>query len=277
MATAIWAGQNYLTTLAEVKPDFMNTPYATDVGTDAQLLRYIAQASRMIENNIIDKFMPYTDTRTFDVGRDTWERQLFLDKQLLSITTMTVDNGSTTLATSDYRLLPTNDPPHYAVELKDDAANIFTYSTRRQDAISITGQWGWHNTTYASGATVDEELSDSDTTMTVSDGTLLSEGMHLLIESEQIFVRAIATNDVTVARGINGTTAAAHASTTAISVYRPPEDIIESCGILTARLSKRGDAAGTDLAGTPATGFSVTRSLPSDVKEMLRHYFDYGL
>ena len=62
----------------------------------------------------------------------------------------------------------------------------------------------------------------------LSDGTEFKIGETILIESEQLYITGISTNDLTVQRGVNGTTAASHASTTAISISEYPNPVREA-------------------------------------------------
>ncbi len=59
-------------------------------------------------------------------------------------------------------------------------------------------------------------LNSSDTTFNVLDGTQLQVDDVVIVESELMLVTAISTNAITVTRGVNTTTAASHASGTAI-------------------------------------------------------------
>jgi len=112
-------------------------------------------------------------------------------------------------------------------------------------------------TTVDSTADVNEgaAYAAGDVTLTVTDGTQFSVGDTVYIDSEQLTVTAIAVNDLTVTRGVNGTTDAAHADLTDVS-------------IVTARL-------GTDLGINipfkieliPAAGatFTLTRTSPVEI------------
>ena len=98
-----------------------------------------------------------------------------------------------------------------------------------------------------------------DVTLTVADGTQFTAPSTIYIGSEQLTVTAIAVNDLTVTRGVNGTTDAAHADLTRI-------DIVNS------RL-------GTDLTTNipfkveliPAQGapFTMTRTSPVEIKSSM--------
>ena len=115
-----------------------------------------------------------------------------------------------------------------------------------------------------SGADINEgaQYSATDTTLTVTDGSKFAVGQTVLIESEQLYVTAISTNDLTVVRGINGTTASTHADGTDISIYRYPETVAEAClirppGCGSARMpgSRRGRGS---LRGTGSVAWTLT-------------------
>ncbi len=57
-----------------------------------------------------------------------------------------------------------------------------------------------------------------DVTLTVTDGTQFTVGDTVYIGSEQLTVTAIAVNDLTVTRGVNGTTDAAHVDLTDVFI-----------------------------------------------------------
>lgn len=74
------------------------------------------------------------------------------------------------------------------------------------------GQYGG-TTSGALSTTINEggTFSDSDTTLTVTSGTGIANNNFILIDEEILKVTNVATNDLTVTRAQNGTTAATHA------------------------------------------------------------------
>ena len=95
----------------------------------------------------------------------------------------------------------------------------------------------------------------------------------ILIESEQLYVTAISTNDLTVTRGVNGTTATAHADSTDISIYRYPDPVVQACLIQTSRLWKRKDQPFAPSAELPPKdSFSAFTRLDPDVRQLLSSY-----
>ena len=184
----------------------------------------------------------------------------------------------TTWAATNYLLYPANAEPTKAwgrpytwVVVDVDAGKEDVFTAGMQTA-QITGKWGYREVTEDSGADINEgaQYSATDTTLTVTDGSKFAVGQTVLIESEQLYVTAISTNDLTVVRGINGTTASTHADGTDISIYRYPETVAEACLIQASRLWKRKDARFAARSGL-SQGDGL-RGLDPDVKQLLGPY-----
>ncbi|MCD4686116.1 MAG: hypothetical protein K8S97_09290, partial [Anaerolineae bacterium] len=155
-------------------------------------------------------------------------------------------------------------------------------------ALSVEGTWGYHpdwdNAWADSGDTVqDNPLSSSATTLTVSDvdaaqvtgyGQRFAVGQLLRIEDEYLHVLALNTtsNTLTVARGVNGTTAASHAQNTQIDVYAVPADVRGACLRMASWLYKQPDAGFVQAAGGLRGAFTVPPALPDDVQQILAPY-----
>ena len=61
-------------------------------------------------------------------------------------------------------------------------------------------------------------ISDSDTTLVMTDGTKFRVGDLVMIEDEVVLVTAISTNDLTITRGYGSSTAAAHADALTVTI-----------------------------------------------------------
>lgn len=70
-------------------------------------------------------------------------RQLILDENLVTVTTLQDQNGARTFAASDYVLLPTNMTPKHSILLID---KMWTYVNTPLEAVRVTGTWGWSET-----------------------------------------------------------------------------------------------------------------------------------
>ena len=70
----------------------------------------------------------------------------------------------------------------------------------------------------ANSATLDEALDDSETVVTVTDGTQFAANDVIRINGEKMLVTLIAANDLTVTRGVGGSAAREHATGSTITV-----------------------------------------------------------
>jgi len=126
---------------------------ATDVKTflsidssadNALLETLIGRAQKWIEQQTDRVFEASADTtKTFDALEDTDGALLLLGKyDLCAITTIT--NGDGVVVTSgQYVTEPRNETPYWAIRLKSDAGKRWAYSAAPENAISITGRWGY--------------------------------------------------------------------------------------------------------------------------------------
>lgn len=213
-----------------------------DTSSDDNLLKALQQASHILESLTNRRYCPAVESRVASI--DTRHpSELMLPDDLLSLTELTNGDGSS-ISLDDVRTVPDHADLSASV-LHLINGEHFTYSDSPINAVSITGIWGWHDRwTQAwrdSGDTVqDNPLSSDATTLTVTDADGVDiDGFsprfqvgHLLqIESEYLRVIAIdsATNQLTIQRGVNGTTASSHAQTTAVYIYQPVPAIRDLC------------------------------------------------
>lgn len=90
-------------------------------------------------------FQVETDTtRTLDGIRDIGDYylSLWLDEDLCQITSITNGDG-VSIAPSLYVTNPRNTPPWYSLQFKWSSSDAWTFSTTPENAISITGRWGY--------------------------------------------------------------------------------------------------------------------------------------
>ncbi len=147
-------------------------------GDEPGLLDRIREASRLVANRL-GQFLPITETRTFDPDGSG---QLRTDP-LLAATL--VSNGGTTVAAADYKLMPRNrlwlGGPYTSL--------VYSNGAWSNDGVEISGRWGKYEDSLALSAAAVSQLI-GDTTLVVSDGSQVSPGMVVLIESEQELVTA---------------------------------------------------------------------------------------
>jgi len=264
--------------LEAVKRDFLTIDTAS-TSQDARIKDLIRDVSKWLEGECRTWWMPVTQTRLFDHPGDT--SRLNLDQWLLGITAFTTNNGAQAVTDADYLLLQVRDEatynkrPYNVIVMRGSVPDLLYTGTRKQ-ANSVAGTWGYNDDTAATGATVlNDPLAIGGLSLTVLTGTL-ETGWMLKIESEQVFVSSITTgspNDtVAIIRAQNGTTAAAHVATTAISRYTPPVDLEAACGMTVARMYHRGATKWTDTQGSPDAGLLFFKELLPEAKAIIERY-----
>lgn len=199
---------------------------ATDTAEDARLLAALEAASRTIERMTHRHFCPHQLTIKHDVQPHN-PAEVFLRGDLLEL--LAVADAGGVIPPQDVKVLPG------AILCRTDGA-AFAYDNQPQDAVSVTALWGYHpqwaDAWDASGDSVQETpLAAEDATITVADAGHFHAGHLLRIGSEYIRVLGSdsTANVLTVARGVQGTTAAEHSSGSTIDVYRPPADVKQLC------------------------------------------------
>ena len=260
-----------------------------ETGDDTLLKSLCTRASRIWEMATRQRyFYPRSEERLYDHPAIT--SVLELDDDLLEMTTFTTENGDTEIASADYYLMcgkSYNLTPYNRIVLKTNGTqtNLF-YSGTVQRANSVTGIWGYHedwdNAWQDSQDTVQNstQIAAAGTSLTVTD----ADGVNLLgvtprfkvdtilkIEDEYLYVTAknTSTNVLTVLRGVNGTTAAAHANATTIYTYHMQDEINHWVTRLAAWLYRQKDnSADMDRAiVTDYGGMLLPGKLPSDVAD----------
>lgn len=131
----------YLDLNTELKP-YLGIA-VSNTNDDALLTAMIASAQQAIENEVQRRFEVSADsTRYFTPGRDTCEGELYFDEDLAQITSV-VNGDGVTITSVQYALIDRNRTPYYAVRLKASYGLYWTYTNDPEDAIAVTGRWGW--------------------------------------------------------------------------------------------------------------------------------------
>jgi hypothetical protein len=158
-----------------------------------------------------------------------------LDKWLISATTVTSyeDTARTSSETltegiaNDYLLRPYNSSPKFEITLTEETTKSFGAG---QQVLSIAGKWGWNEDTSPDTTTLNGAISStSATSVVLTSATNFSVGNTILIGTEQMYIRVISSNTLTVTRGVNGTTAATHSDSATVSRYVYPSLVRETC------------------------------------------------
>ena len=137
---------NTYTSLHRVK-EYLNlntTSASANATDDPTLLNFINRASRSIDKYTRRRFYPRLETRFYDYIQS---QKIFLDDDLLSLSTLKTQNGACTVA-SGVLFLQTgqnwNRPPYNKIVIKTDSGSTFNYSGTTQRSNEVTGHWGYH-------------------------------------------------------------------------------------------------------------------------------------
>lgn len=250
-----------------------------DAADDAVILRILEATSRYIDSATRRQFTPTIATKSYDApeGREMW-----LGEDLLAATTITNGDGDA-IASTEYVLHPSNSYPKYAIKLRDSSSETWEEDddASAEQVIDILGVWGYNddytNAWRTSGAVLSAAIATTTaTTFTCTTG-IIKTGMLLKIDSEYLQVTGTAqgtTDTITVTRGANGSTAAAHLISTAVYYWEVQPDITQAALDIAMSIYKRRYGENTASAATvTAVGVVVTpRDVPAMAADILRRY-----
>lgn len=129
-------------TLAQLKAYLLAGGQVPPTTDDTNLLTpLLTRAQKIVETITGRTFESRTETRLFDVPRT---RQLEMDDDLLTVTTLTNGDGAV-IAASDYNLIPNNHSPKYAIRLKQSSTASWMPGSGgdTERVISVAGTWGY--------------------------------------------------------------------------------------------------------------------------------------
>lgn len=132
-----------ITDLAAVRECLGGIQSADD---DGYIQRTIDRAAAFIDDQTGRTFEAVTATRYYDPTDEEVVngRFLYLDKDLVSVTTLTNGDSDVLTVTTEYILQPYNaGPPYHTVQLIESGGITWTYATDPEIAISLLGSWGY--------------------------------------------------------------------------------------------------------------------------------------
>lgn len=263
---------------------FKSAEYA-DISANTEQERFrmlLESASRHLDRQTHRTFFAWEGVKYYD-GK---YGNLLID-DLLGVPTIKLDEDGdgvyeATMVAGDYILYPLNTHPKDRLELSNES-NYGGFADGIRQGVEITGVHGYGDGDSATPYyTSDQKVVDAPLTavavvLTVAATAAWGAGLTLRIESEQLYIEnVINATTVTVVRGVNGTTAAAHVATTAISIYEAPGPIRQATLVLAMRAWKRKDSAFQDAVGSPETGLVVVwKDQDPFVKGVIKDYFRY--
>jgi hypothetical protein len=268
--------------------DWLATPgqeLAAAAVDDAVIESLIQSASRYIDHKVGRHFYPLVETRYYDTPADTLDdRVLWLDADLLVPTTIT-NGDAVVLPPAEYQLMPINGYPKFALRIKQSSDYYWQYDSDgdSEGVISVLGIWGYHSQYgregWQTGSTLNEGgiLAVNDLTWTMTSVNPFEVGQVVKIEDELCIVESINTTALSITvrkRGDNGSTAATHADTTAVTIWQPEPDVSQAC--MEICLSAYHRRWGVNVSGTATiTGAGVVitpQDVPSGAREIIAHY-----
>lgn len=177
-------------------------------------------ASREVDAYCGRAFYASTDTRYFGALRSG---EILVD-DLLNVSEIVSQDSdyayTQAWAQIDYVLSPANGWPKLRMRLTPGSVLSVPHGDR---AIRISGTFGYGDGLRASpwdAAGVTATVGATGTSMTLSASGGVKAGNTVLVDSEQMYVSAVNGLSATVVRGVNGTSAAAHAaSSVSVAAY----------------------------------------------------------
>ncbi len=281
--------------------------------TDTRFLRFTLDMSRKFDTLAKRWFYPLHETRVYDHPDEasfeiaagsgyltSLPNVLPLDADLLSLIELKTNNGAT-IITSDNILLRTgnsyNFSPKDSIELSTNGTQTtFLYSGTPQEANTVEGIYGYHERFSDAWQTVDTiqdaaGINASVTTVTVADADAFDElGLKPRFQAQQLVRFGTAnTSEIAyltdvnysadtlqVVRGVNGSTAAIAALSTAIQVFRPMYEIKHAMLVLASHAYRRKDSIGSgereSKIVTPSGMLIIPQQIPQEVADMVRAY-----
>lgn len=208
---------NWLVTREDVKRAARRSG-ATAIGDDRNRVIDLQceASSRAVENAVRRLYIPRTDTKRYrwpSYSRGfTWS--LDLGQDLLACTTLQAaagGQGAVPVALTHYFLEPQQfGPPYARIEIDLASSDVFSAGSTPQEAIAVTGRWGFSEATQPAGAVAGAALATvaTATSFACSDASLIDVGDTLLIGTEQLFVSERAPVDTAATVQGGGITAA---------------------------------------------------------------------
>lgn len=160
---------------------------------NVQMDQALFSATANVEGYLHRSFFPWYGTRYFDwPARDnpTSYRIRFDDNELISLTAASA--AGATLDVDNLLPYPASGPPYAWIETSLSTNDIFQAGDTHQDAVALTGYWGYRRETQALGTLV-STITNAQTTLVISDSSQVGAGNVILIDSEYMVVRRMAS------------------------------------------------------------------------------------
>jgi hypothetical protein len=215
-------------------------------------------------------FVPYLSSRSTAYRNAIYlDGNLYLEEDLLVPSTFEI--GGITVGVNDYYLLPSNRLPYEYINF--DASTVTGISGSYGASYDIVGTWGYHENLSQAWSVAQAAFSctANETVLPVTDANAFETLQYLRCESEmmQVISRNVTDDELTVLRGVNGTTSVIH-SAVPLETY----SVIYAISLAATRLVAYYYQRRTDVGSTAQLpdGSIVISSMPEGVKETLLQY-----
>jgi hypothetical protein len=243
------------------------------------------------------RFYPIYETKYYNQPQDS--KCLDVPDDILKVFSVVTENGSSTIDPDNYNLACGKDyniQPYDRIIISSNVGDTFNYSGTPEKSTAVTALFGYHedydNAWVALDTIQDVSITADDITFTVSDvdgededglpnrfkiQQLLRFGEDGEVPAEMVYVKGLnyQTNQITVNRGMNGTTAIEQLQDTVVYVYRPMQQIVEAMELLATYSYRRRYSVGSnedrDIA-SPTGIVLLSSKLPGEVKDILEAY-----
>lgn len=251
-----------------------------DQGYTTTLFRMLESASEEIDHTCLGRHYHCLEGTYYFDGSG---RMFIPSDDILSISAFALDidgDGTfeSTLAATEYNMYPLNEYPKIYLKMAMNSSQG-GFASGISSGVKITGVFGHGDGQsatpyYDSGITATAATAIATSLALSAEGTI-QQGHTIRVESEQMYVTAVTSNGgktATVIRGVNGTTAAAHAAK-AVSIYTYPGPVTEATLILATAWWKQRENPATFMAGNNVTGtYSISKDIEGIIKGKLDHH-----
>jgi hypothetical protein len=274
---------NSYLTLAEYKRGAgIDDSTDSDATDDLFIESLLEEASRFIDDETCRTFYPRVETHYLDTPDC---RELWLDDDLLEIIDVTNGDDSS-LDDSSYFLIPRNATPYYAIRIIATADETFELDStgNAEGVIEVEGIWGYHTNysqrAWMTGSTVNSgAVTAAATSFVIVSGTLFDVDQIIRLDDELARITATAYDDsttyttLTIARGENGSTAAAHDDSSTVYIWQTHPPAKTACRAIVQNEYKKRHGANTEGAATiTGAGVVITPdSIPRTAARIIRN------
>jgi hypothetical protein len=242
---------------------------------DGLLTMCILDASASIVGELARLPLPYRMTATYPGSR---RRVLYIEDDLLEIETL-LDADGTSIAPDEYSLFPNNFYPKFELWLYEGTARPFWWTLgATTQVITLTGTFGyvphWTRAWKPSGQVVPAGgMSAGAATLTLPSVAKFEIGAYGRIDDEYVQVtgRDDTTKTLTLARGVLGAPASAHAEGAALELFVQHADIQTKATEWAAYLYKTLEQLGEEVKVFEG-GVQFVKGLSPLIRRALRRH-----